>query len=369
MTKPSTRGLFSPLSITSSIRAKNRLFLAPMTTTQSPEHGLLGTDDLAWLARCSEGGFGSIITPAAAISATSLGFDGQLSVAEERHIPALRQLAHTLTLNGCVSLLQICHPGMRAPARLNGGAPFAPSAVKLDFPGFEIPRALSLTEIEQIIADFANASLRAYKAGFNGVEIHGANGYLITQFLHAQNNFRNDQYGGSLENRARFARQVVQACRAMVPGDFVIGFRLSPEGNGLDIDENLQIARWLQQDGIDYLHLSSLDAGKNADKYPETGKKVTTLFREVLGADFPLLATGGIQQMSDAQQVLEQGADMAGLGRIALGNPDWPARAQQDPAYQPVLPPYSETHLKQQGISAEFIHYIRTLPLNIIQPS
>jgi 2,4-dienoyl-CoA reductase-like NADH-dependent reductase (Old Yellow Enzyme family) len=344
------------------------LFLAPMTTTQSREHGLLGADDLDWLSRCSAGGFGTIITPAAAISADSLGFDGQLSVADDQFIPGLKQLTQTLKKDGTVSLLQICHPGMRAPGRLNGKTPVAPSAVKLDFPGFEVPHALSQAEIGQIVADFAQASLRACQAGFDGVEIHGANGYLITQFLHAQNNFRDDQYGGNLENRARFARQVVQACRTIVPPEFVIGFRLSPEGNGLDIDENLQLASWLHQDGIDYLHLSSLNAGKDADKYPGENSKVTTLFRKTLGCGFPLLATGGIMQASDARHALDLGADMAGLGRIALGNPDWPLRAQQDADYQPTLPPYSAAHLKQQKITPEFIAYIRTLPLNIMQP-
>jgi len=359
--------LFTAFSLSKNVSANNRLFLAPMTTTQSRDHGLVSETDLNWLAKCAQGGFGTIITPAAAIAPDVLGFDGQISVASDAHIPGLKKLAEALSAHGAISLLQICHPGMRAPSRLNGGVSVAPSAVKLNFPNFEIPRALSITEIEKIINDFANATLRAKQAGFNGVEIHGANGYLITQFIHCNNNQRQDDYGGSLENRARFARAIVRACRAAVPEDFIIGFRISPEGDGLDLDENLQIAQWIKQDGADYVHLSTLNANKTANKYPDSDKKLVTRFRVALGKDFPILVTGGIKQVSEAQEAQESGADLVGLGQISIGNTDWAKRAQSESNYAPWLPPYSESLLLKQGITPEFVSYIKTLPMNIIQ--
>lgn len=338
-----------------------------MTNSQSHDNGELGDVEMAWLERCAKGGFGTLITAAASISQCSKGFDGQLSLGSNIYIKKLKDLVIRLKPYKTVNILQICHPGLRAPRRLNdGNQSVAPSEIKLDFPNFEVPRALEYDEIKFIIRQFCATAVRAVEAGFDGIEILGANGYLVTQFISNITNKRTDDYGGALENRARFAREIVKECKMNTPHNFVVGMRLSAEGVGLDIDESRQIASWLVMDGVDYIHISSLNLKKRAEKYPECKKTVVDLFRETLGKAFPIIAAGGIQTFLDATDAIQHGAHLIALGRTAIGNPDWPNHVGNDRDYQPVIPPYSEEYLKSIGISDAFIGYIKKLPLKVI---
>src|SRR6185436_10229807 len=200
----------------------------------------------------------------------------------------------------------------------------------------------------------------ARQAGFDGVEIHGANGYLFTQFLSATQNRRSDEWGGPLEHRARLVRETMRAVRTRVGASFTVGVRLSPEdfGNarGLDLDESIQIARWLADDGADFIHLSLWQSLLPTTKRPDA--HAIPLFRAVLPPDVNVLAAGAIWTRAEAERVLALGADAAVLGRSAIANADWPRRAV-DPAWEPRRPPVTVESLCESGLSRRFAESMR----------
>lgn len=352
---------------------KNRLAVAPMTTQQSNSDGSLSKSETDWLLRLSEDGYGMVISCAASVSDTATAFYNQLSLAHDKFIPELVQLADKMSQHGSLNLIQLCHAGSRAIEALTGEKPH--SASSYDFPfisDFVPPIALTKVQISTIIEDFANACSRAEKAGFDGVELHGANGYLFTQFISKMTNLRTDEYGGSLENRARFSREVVKACRNKVSEDFIIGFRLSFEGmgmeTGLDLDENIQIANWLAEDGIDYIHSSHLFYNAKTSKYPET--TTVEYLRNHINKDLPLVIAGSINSIEDAEKAVKLGADILAIGRPAIGNKSLPKYFENNELL-PFETPFTEKHLQEIGISENFIDYLKNAPplrsLNIIQ--
>jgi len=339
----------------------NRLAVAPMTTSQSLPDGTVSEAEGAWLERLAAAGYGMVITCAAAISRSSIAFHNQLSLGDDAYLPGLSALAARLSRYPSLIVAQLCHGGSRAIPALTGVEAHSASRYELpQIPGFVPPRELSVAQIEGIIEAFAQACERAAKAGFSGVEFHGANGYLFTQFISTMTNHRHDAYGGSLENRARFSREVVRACRKRVPEGFVLGFRLSFEGGpmetGLDLDENIQIMRWLAEDGIDYGHVSSLNLFEPSLKY----QRVTALqyIRSHIDPGLPLMAAGGVMSRSAADRAMALGADLVAVGRAAIGNADVPARfAKHDPLR---TMPYSPRDLAAVQVSPEFLRYLTT---------
>lgn len=225
--------VFSSLRLNSKVVIKNRLAVAPMTTQQSNADGTLSTEDSAWFERLSEDGYGMVISCASAISNTSIAFYNQLNIGSDKTIDDLQNLAKRMDMNNSVNLIQLCHGGSRTIDSLTGIKPRSASSYEMPtIPNFEAPDELSIKQIDEIISDFANACEKVEKAGFHGVELHGANGYLFTQFTSKMTNVRKDNYGGDLINRARFSREVVKACRQKVSKDFIIGFRMSFENMG-----------------------------------------------------------------------------------------------------------------------------------------
>lgn len=352
--------LFTPLSLGSATLA-NRLAVAPMTTSQSHPDGTVSEAEGAWLERLAADGYGMVITCAAAVSRSSIAFHNQMSLGDDAHLPGLTALAARLRRYPTLSVVQLCHGGSRAIPALAGQPAQSASRYELpSVPGFVPPEELSVAQIEAVVEDFAAAAERAAKAGFGGVEMHGANGYLFTQFISTMTNHRRDAYGGSLENRARFSREVVRACRERVPAGFVVGFRMSFEGaaleTGLDLDENIQIMRWLAEDGVDYGHVSHLDLAAPSVKYPA----VTALsyIRERIDRRLPLMCAGGVTSRTDAERALSLGADLVAVGRAAIGNARLPARlAEGEPVRRT---PYAADDLGALQVSPDFIHYLTT---------
>lgn len=338
----------------------NRFAVAPLTTTQSHADGSPSEADTAWLTRLADDGYGMVITCASAVSKTSIAFPQQLSFGDDALVPALTALAARVRRPGTCLIAQLCHGGSRAPAALTGQPAHSASAYELPLPGFVAPRALSVAQIEAIVDDFAAAAVRAMRAGFDGVELHGANGYLFTQFTSTMTNRRSDAWGGSLENRARLSRETVRAIRARVPRDFVVGYRMSFEGmgleTGLDLDENIAVMRWLADDGIDYGHVSHLSLAAPSVKRPD--RPALALIREGVGRALPLIAAGSVMTPADAQRAFELGADLVALGRAAIGNTHAPAKLARGESLVPT--PYRRAHLAALGISPDFVRYLTT---------
>ena len=201
--------------------------------------------------------------------------------------------------------------------------------------------------------------MRAHKAGFEGIELHGAHGYLLGQFLSATWNRRTDRWGGAFENRALLLRETLRAVRAAVPAPFIVGVRMSPEdwgqSKGLDLDESLQLAQWLAADGADFLHLSLWNSSRNTTKRPEV--HALPLFREVVPAEVPLVVAGSVWTRAEAEALLEKGASAVALGRSAIGNPEWP-RAIEREGWEPRRPPFTVAELRERDLSEKFARYM-----------
>jgi 2,4-dienoyl-CoA reductase-like NADH-dependent reductase (Old Yellow Enzyme family) len=349
----SVSDVLDPITFRGGARARNRAAVAAMTNKQSHADGTLSDDELAWLRLRAEGQFGIVTTCAAHVAKDGQGWAGELGFWSDEHLPGLTRLARALKENGALALAQIFHGGLRADPAVTGERPWSAS---------ESPAARAATEadLHRVIGQFADAALRARTAGMDGVELHGAHGYLLTQFLSTTENRREDGWGGTLENRARLVREVTRAVRARVPAPFVVGIRLSPEdfGNakGLDLDETLQVARWLVEDGIDFVHLSLWRALENSKKRPE--QHTITAFRDVLPGDLPIFVAGGLWTRADADRMLSLGADVVAFARCAIANPDWPARIK-DATWEPRRPPLTPDELRARGLSPAFVEYMR----------
>jgi 2,4-dienoyl-CoA reductase-like NADH-dependent reductase (Old Yellow Enzyme family) len=295
--------LFEPLSFRSGLTAPNRVVLAAMTNKQSHEDGSLSDEELAWLTMRARGGFGTITTCAAHVAKDGQGWAGELGIFDDALLPGLRRLAAEIRSAGAASLVQIFHGGVRADSSLTGTERWSAN----EGPGC---RAATEDDLARVVVQFGDAAVRAERAGFDGVEIHGAHGYLLTQFLSTTQNQRTDAWGGTLEGRARLIREVTREVRRRTGPRFTVLARLSPEdhGNarGLDLDESVTVARWLADDGIDGLHLSLWNAFENTKRRPDA--HAVPLFRAALPHDVRVLVAGSIWTRAEAEELLSPGA-------------------------------------------------------------
>ena len=317
--------ILSPLSFRNDVRAKNRVMLAPMTNSQSHVDGTLSDEELHWLEMRADGGFGIVMTCAAHVAKDGQGWSGELGVFDDAQIPGLTKIAKNAHDRGALAFAQIFHGGLRADEKVSGVRPWSANEVEGG------PRAATEEDLARVIRQFGEAAQRVHQAGFDGVEIHGAHGYLLTQFLSPIENPRTDSWGGSLENRARLVREVTRAVRARVPTSFVVGVRLSPEdfGNakGMDLDESVTTGKWLTDDGADFMHLSLWRSEKIVASVPTSTS--SPLSTKVLPTDVRIFVAGNIWTRDEAENLLELGADGVALGRSAIANPDWPLRVDR----------------------------------------
>ncbi len=350
--------LLEPFVFRNGVRARNRAWLAPMTNMQSASDGTLSEDELHWIERRVHGGFAVIETCASHVALDGQGWPGELGVYDDRLVPGLKRLASAITREGALGLVQLFHGGLRASSALTGEPPWSATAIAV--PGADPARAGTEADVERVIAQFRDAAARAHTAGFAGVELHGAHGYLLSQFLSAPWNPRTDGWGGPLEGRARLIRETMRAVRKAVPAGFVVGVRLSPEdmGNvkGLDLDESLQVATWLCDDGADFIHVSLWDATRNTRKRPN--EHPVPLFRAALPSDVPLVAAGAVWTRADAEALLDKGATAVAVGRAAIANPDWASQVGET-SFQPRRPPLTIAELTDRGLNPAFAAYMR----------
>lgn len=338
---------------------RNRTVLAAMTNKQSAEDGTLSDAELRWLLRRAEGGFGLVTTAATHVVPEGKSWTGELGVWGDHHRPGLERLATGLRERGAVGLAQIFHGGMRAPRSLTGVQPVSASAV----PGkgeAEDARALRSDEVEALIESFANAAVRCERAGLHGVELHGAHGYLICQFLGTRTNQRTDRWGGDLAGRARFLLEIARAVRARTGPDFLLAVRISPQiaDLGVTLADSLALAKMLADAGIDLLHISCWDAFAGAADEPDDPRTLTRRFRAVLPETLPMISTGGVWTEADAEFVLGEGADLVGVARVAIAHPDWP-RALGQGDHAPARPPFTPGQLATAELSPVFVDYMR----------
>lgn len=355
--------LFSPLTFVHGPAMKNRLMLAPMTNMQSDADGCLSDDEITWLVQRAKGGFGLVMTAAAHVQAVGQGFSGQLGIFSDAHLPGLSRLAAALRENGALSSVQLHHAGCRSPKDLVE-TPVGPSDDAATG-----TRALSLDEVERLRDDFIAAARRAEQAGFNGVEVHGAHGYVLAQFLSPEMNRRTDRYGGDADNRARLVLEVIDGIRGSCGSDFQIGLRLSPERFGQQLEEMIALsARVLREEKIDYLDMSLWDAAKEPEEERFRGRTLLSYFTELPRGTVRLGAAGKVMGGQAAADVLAAGCDFVSIGRAGILRHDFPERVRRDAAYNSPPLPVSEEHLRSEGLGDPFIAYLRTWQGFVAEP-
>jgi len=346
--------LFQPLRFKSGAVMKNRFMLAPLTNTQSHADGRLSDDEYHWLTMRAKGGFGITMTCASHVQAGGQGFPGQLGCFSDAHLEGLARLASGIKAENSLALLQLHHAGMRSPKEVIGQQPVCPSENAETG-----ARALTGAEVLQLKEDFLRAAERAEKAGFDGVELHGAHGYILAQFLSPTINQRTDRYGGSLENRSRIIFEIIDGIRQRCRPGFLLGVRLSPERFDLKLAEILEVARRLLSEArIDFLDMSLWDSFKEPLEESFQGKTLLSYFTSLDRGEVRLATAGKISTPQDARRCLEAGVDFVVLGRVAILHHDFPLRMSEDPGFEPVGLPVTKDYLRSEGLGESFIKYM-----------
>ena len=325
---------FEP-GIIGSLRIKNRLVMPAMATNFASAHGEPTPRMLAYYAARAAGGVGMVVIENASIDESGGNGTVQLRVDHDRYVPGLSQLALRVREAGAAVALQINHAGAIADPRRTGFPAVGPSNAAWTA-AVPHPTVLALEDIERIIERYAEAAVRAKRAGFDAVEVHGAHGYLIAQFLSPITNRRVDAFGGSPENRWRFAVEVVRAVRDAVGADYPILFRLSGDEllpDGRTLEESVERSQSLVDAGIDTLHVS---AGTSAN--PEVQLEPISYdegWRAYLSAairkriSVPVITVGVFRRPEAVEHALESGAaDFVAIGRGLIADPEWPRKAQ-----------------------------------------
>jgi 2,4-dienoyl-CoA reductase-like NADH-dependent reductase (Old Yellow Enzyme family) len=339
----------------------NRLAVAPMSRVSAAPDGTPTAEMADYYRQFARGGFGLVISEGTYTdTGPSQGYLNQPGLATERHLGGWRRVTDAVHAAGAPMVAQLMHAGALSQGNSYAAQAIAPSAIAPigqmleEYGGsgsWPVPREMATADIDLAVAGFAAAAERARAAGFDGVEVHAANGYLLDQFLTLYTNARRDEYGGDVANRIRLTARVVAEIRDRVDADFVIGVRLS------QTKVNDLVYRWpgaaadaevvfsaVADAGADYVHIASegrnfIDTARFSD-----GRTITAVAKQVTG--LPVIANGGMHDLRQAADVLEGGhADLLSIGRGALANPDLPTRladgAELDPFDHAMLSPFA----------------------------
>lgn len=338
--------LSQPLTLRNGAVIPNRFAKSAMSETLGTMDNRV-TKELPRLYRTwAEGGVGLSITGNVMIDRRHIGEPGNVVLEDERDLALLQEWAREGSRNGCQLWMQLNHPGKQSPKMLNK-APVSPSAVpfrKELQAMFATPRALKVPEIEEIIRRFATSAAIAEKAGFAGVQIHGAHGYLVSQFLSPHHNQREDEWGGSPEKRMRFVVEVYKAIRAATSEQFGVGIKLNSadfQRGGFTEEESLEVIDALAGMGIDLVEISG---GNYENPAMAKGNKASTVAREAYFLEFaekvrkrvdvPLMVTGGFRTETGMAEAVASGAtDLVGLARPLAVEPDFPKRIMAGEAF------------------------------------
>ncbi|UOF89600.1 NADH-dependent flavin oxidoreductase [Fodinisporobacter ferrooxydans] len=328
--------LFESFSLRSGVQLKNRIVMAPMTNFSSNPDGTVSDAEVDYYVRRSKG-VGMVVTACTYVTPNGKGFSGEFAGDSDAMIPSLRRLATAIKQAGAKAVLQVFHGGRMCPPDLvpNGDIVSA-SAVAPEQEGAPIPRALTDSEIEEIVHAFGETSRRAIEAGFDGVEIHGANGYLIQQFFSPHSNRRTDLWGGSLEKRMAFPLAIVDEVKKVVAAHakqpFLVGYRFSPEEAetpGITMADTLALLDALANKDLDYIHVSLMDFWSAPRRGVESTRSRMELIQERIGKKVPVIGVGSIHTADDALKALQTGVSLLALGRELIMDPDWVEKIEQ----------------------------------------
>ncbi|MDZ5472270.1 NADH-dependent flavin oxidoreductase [Bacillus sp. 31A1R] len=332
---PNYKPLFDTVKLKSGHELKNRIVLAPMTNFSSHPDGTVSDEEINYYIRRTKG-VGLAITACTYVTKNGKGFHGEFGGDTDEMIPSLRRLASALREQGATAVLQIFHGGRECPPELvPNGETVSASAVGKE--GSDItPRALEESEVDEIVKAFGETTRRAIEAGFDGVEIHGANGYLIQQFFSPQTNRREDKWGGSLEKRMSFPLAIVKEVKRVVAEHakepFIVGYRFSPEEEhtpGITMVETLALVDALADQELDYLHVSLQDFWSKPRRGADETKTRMEHLLEKIGNRVPLIGVGSIHTADEALKAIRTGVPLLALGRELIMEPDWVEKVEK----------------------------------------
>jgi 2,4-dienoyl-CoA reductase-like NADH-dependent reductase (Old Yellow Enzyme family)/thioredoxin reductase len=316
---------------------KNRMIMPAMGSSHGEADGKAGAKLVEYYAARARGGFGLIITEFTCIDPVGRALPGQLMIDSDDAIPGFQKLTERVHREGAKIFIQIQHSGRQTISHFTGAQPVAPSPVPCPV-NRELPRELTTEEVYAVISKFGDAALRARKAGFDGVEIHGAHGYLVAQFLSSYSNKRTDEFGGDLTGRSKFAIEVIRDIKEKCGRDFPVIFRISGDERvvcGRMIGETVMICKALEKAGADAIHVSTgvyasmpymvppahVPNGFNLDAAAAVKKAVAV----------PVIAVGRINDPVLAEEVIAGGtADFVALGRASLADPEFPNKVKEN---------------------------------------
>jgi 2,4-dienoyl-CoA reductase-like NADH-dependent reductase (Old Yellow Enzyme family)/thioredoxin reductase len=328
--------LFSPIRI-KKMEIPNRIVMPPMGTNLGNSDGTVSEANLAYMKRRARGGAGLIITEISAVHPTGMAIPSELGSYDDRFIPGLKKLADVIHASGGKAALQLHHTGRESLFLLKAGKAIAPSPIRSLVFGLT-PREMTREEVQELIAAFGAAAFRGKQAGFDAVEVHGAHGYLLTQFLSALSNQRTDEYGGDLVKRSRFIREVLREVRRRVGEEFPVSLRLSAEEfikGGYTVEDLKPLLPEWVKDGADIIHASLGTHGSPAGitsapiEYPP-GFNVGRAKRIKEIVNVPVIGVGRFTDLPLADEVISRGeADLVAFGRQFLADPDFILKSRE----------------------------------------
>lgn len=362
-----------PYTFKNGVTVKNRIVIPPMTEQSSLEDGSVSRDE-TYYASLRSGGVGMFISPVAYVIRNGKGFEGQLSASDDKFIPSLAKMAAAMKGNGggTKAILQIFHAGrMSNSAILRGNQTESASAIAAPREGMETPRELTNDEIEEIIKAFGDATKRAILAGFDGVEIHGANTYLIQQFFSPNSNRRTDKLGGSVEKRMRFGLEIINIVKKTIDEyakkPFILGYRISPEEieePGIRMEDTLQFIDRLANQPLDYLHISMGNAWRKSLNDKSEDRPTILRIKDQVKGRLPLISVGSIQTPADAEKIMDAGIDFAALGREYLREPRWIEKVENG-LEDTIRYSVNRTELDNLGLNPALMDFLGILGLDL----
>ena len=328
--------IFQPLALAQGLRLRNRLVMSPMTTWSANDDGTVSDQEIDYYrARVKD--VGLVITGCTHVQPNGAGFTGEFASYDDSFLPSLTKLAVAAKSGGAPAILQIFLAGVKTTPDLSDDI-VAASAVPGEagpFSAAVTPRTLSDAEVVDMVAAFGEATRRAIEAGFDGVEIHGAHGFIPQNFYSPHSNTRDDRWGGTIEKRLRFPIALVEDVRSVVAEHasrpFVIGYRISPDepnDDGLRINDTLVLVDRLIEAGIDYLHVSLPDALRATPVDDPDGTPVATVMTRHVAGRVPVIAAGQVRTPTQAREAIASGLSLVALGQALVINPDWVAQAR-----------------------------------------
>lgn len=356
-----------PITLPNGVEIKNRVVLPPMTEQMSFEDGSVTLEEIHYMQQRA-GGVGLFITPVAYINKEGKGFEGQLGVEDDGKIAGLAKLAYAIKARGAKAILQIFSAGRMTNQWITRGLqPVSASAVAAPRHGAETPRELSVDEVVGLINDFAEATRRAILAGFDGIELHGANTYLLQQFVSPHSNCRTDQWGGSLDKRLALPMAVIDAVMQVKQqygrADFIVGYRLSPEEieePGISLDDTRYFVEKLQETALDYIHVSLGSVWRPSLRDKHNTAPIVTQLKAVSPCK-PIIAVGNIRTPEQAEEVMQSGIDFVALGHQLIIEPNWVEKVaagnEETIRYQ-----LHAADFDLLGIAPPFLEFIRDMP-------